>query len=105
MVEHFVLTNRDDRGGPGNKKVDRLSLINHSMLINAESLINMSKKRLCSQSSIETIQTMKLLRKEIGIVDPILEKYLVPECVYRNGICSELKPCGQLKQKLKEYCI
>ena len=104
-TEHFILSNRDDRGGPGNNNVTRLTPVNHSMWLNAEALINMSKKRLCNQSSIETIEVMELIRDKVGIIDSELKKYMVPQCVYRNGICPELHPCGKLKEKLKKYKI
>lgn len=96
-VSHFVLSMRDDRSGVPNSETNRLTPINHSMLINAESLINMARKRLCSKASIETQNVMKAIKEKIGEVDKDLEKYLVPECFFRNGFCPELKSCGKNK--------
>lgn len=92
-VEHFVGTNRADRGGdPG---AGRYTPINHSVLVNAESLINMSRKRLCFQASEETRRVMLQIKEAIRHVDPDLADYMVPNCVYRGGLCVEPRPCGQ----------
>ena len=89
-VEHFVTSNRDDRGGTD--EVDRETPINHGMWINAQALINMSRKRLCNKSHKETVQVMKKIKEEVAEVDPDLSKRMVPDCVYR-GQCYELKKC------------
>jgi len=95
-VEHFVGTNREDRGG---ELANRLTKINHSMLINAEALINMSRKRLCGQASKETQEVMQAIKEAVALVDPYLPKYMVRECEFRNGVCPELKCCGNLFKK------
>lgn len=102
-AEHWAMTQRDDRGGAGNDVVTRNTPTFHSMLVNAQVLIAMAKKRLCYQSSDETVELMNLMREAVREVDPTLAKYMVPECVYRNGLCPELKPCGKLKLQMKKY--
>ena len=94
-VVHYVKSNREDRGGNGTE--DRHSPVNHTMWINAEALINMSRKRLCFQAHIETVNVMKLIKEAIKITDPALYPYLVPECHFRNGHCPELRSCGRYK--------
>lgn len=92
-VEHFVSTNRIDRGG--DVVADRNTPIRvHSMLINAQSLINMAKDRLCTGASKETREVMEMIKVCIKNIDPDLYKYLVPKCFYRNGLCPELRSCG-----------
>ncbi len=93
-VEHFVMSNRDDRGG--NDTVSRNTPVNHGMLIDAQSLINMARKRLCKKSHKETVKIFSLLRDKISEVDIDLAKYMIPECEYRSG-CHELKTCGYWK--------
>ena len=97
-VEHFVKSLRDDRCGNGGETRD--SLVNHSMLINAQALINMARKRLCSKAHIETQKVMNVLRNEVAGVDPDLRNYMLPECMYRNG-CYESKPCGFYDNQIK----
>ncbi len=98
-VNHFVMTNRDDRGSLDGKDIHRLTPVKHSMLINAEALINMSRKRLCNQSHKETRDIMNYIKSEVKKVDLDLAKYMIPECEFRNNYCPELKPCGKIKEK------
>ena len=99
-VEHFVMSNRDDRGG--DKEVDRWSPVNHGMLLNAQALINMARKRLCRKSHEATRRVMIGIRDVIVEWDSDLVYYMVPECVYRFG-CQESNPCGYEDVNLKAY--
>lgn len=90
-VEHFVESNRDDRGGTG--KEDRYTPVNHGLYVNAQALINMSLKRLCYASHSRTVSIWMRLKKAMRKVDPALSEAMVPVCVYRNGICPEMREC------------
>ncbi len=92
-VEHFVKSNRVDRGGEEN--AGREAPVNHSMLINAQALINMARKRLCTQASLETRLVMQEIKTKLYEVDVALFRCLLPECQYRGGFCYEFKCCGQ----------
>lgn len=93
-VTHFVKSNREDRGG--DKEADRNTPVNHAMLLNAQSLVNMARKRLCGKASKETQFVMRRIRDAVAVVDPALSWFLVPECEYRKG-CHEIKTCGRWK--------
>ena len=80
------------------KEFDRYAPTDLSFVINAEALMNMAHKRLCSKASLETRKLMAMIKHEIEEVDPALARHLVPMCVYRGGICSEPKSCGYTKQ-------
>ena len=99
-VDHFVQTMRDDRGGAGDDKVTRLTPVNHGMDINAQALIQMSRKRLCLASHKRTVAVWTKLRKAMKEVDPDLADFMVPECVYRNGVCPEFKECAPGLEKV-----
>ena len=86
---HFVESNRDDRGGV---EAGRLTPVTHKMLLNAQHLLDMSRKRLCFASHKATVGAFVQLRSAIRHVDPDLAKYMVPECVVR-GYCPELREC------------
>ncbi len=77
---------------------DRYAPTDLSFIINAEALMNMAHKRLCSKASLETRELMNMIKHEIEVVDPALARLLVPMCVYRGGICSEPKSCGYTNQ-------
>ena len=74
---------------------------------NAQALINMSRKRLCSQASIETREVMEAIKKEVEKKDPIMAEVMVKECVYR-GYCPEMWSCGydktdKFKEEVEKY--
>lgn len=103
-VEHFVQSMRSDRGGAGDDVVTRNTPVNHGMMINAQAIITMSRKRLCYASAQKTVATWSRLRKAIRQVDADLPDFMVPECVYRNGICPEFKECAPgLAKVMKAY--
>lgn len=89
-VEHFVQSNRDDRGGA--EVVTRDTPVNHGMDINAGALIQMSRRRLCYKSHGRTVQAWRAVRERVDEVDPDLAMFMVPECVYR-GFCPEVREC------------
>jgi len=91
-VEHFVKSLRDDRSGKGGET--RESFVNHAMFINAAALIQMARKRLCTQAHVQTRNVMRAILEAIAAVDPVLATFMVPECEYRGGVCHELKSCG-----------
>ena len=91
-VSHFVKSNRIDRGGDAD--VNRLTPVNHMMLINAQALINMARKRLCGKASDETQAVMFAIRDQMVKVDPDLASCMMAECEYRRG-CYEFQTCGR----------
>ena len=82
---------------------------NMDMSCNAQSFINISRKRLCKGCpSPETRQAWEIVIEALKEIDPILAEKCVPECVYR-GFCPEGKRCcGYVNTKafekhLEEY--
>jgi len=100
-ITHYVRSNRIDRGG--DPCANRCTPVNHSMILNAQAIINIMRKRLCYKASPETRQICKTIKEYIGKVDPDLHKFLVPECVYRNGLCPEPVTCGKIKLQMQRY--
>lgn len=98
-VEHFVRSNRPDRGGDG--EANRMTPVNHMMFINAQELINMARKRLCNKASPETIRAMLAIKNGVDLADPALAKAMVKDCDYR-GDCYELRPCKPHMNKLEQ---
>lgn len=93
-VEHYVKSNRDDRQSYCGD-LGRMQPVNHMMFVNAQSLIQMARKRLCSQAHVETINIMNAIKIEIEKIEPDLSKYMIPECEYRNSYCPELRSCNK----------
>lgn len=87
---------------------DRYTPVNLGLLVNAQSLIDMAKLRLCNQAHPETIEVFNSLKKAVDAIDHDLASMMVRKCVYRGGICGEPKCCGfnhsaQFQQELECY--
>ena len=79
---------------------DRYAPTDLAFIANAEALINMAHKRLCAKASPETREIFGQICELVEEQDPDLYKHLVPQCVYRGGICPEPKGCGYNKTGL-----
>ena len=93
--------NRDDlpQGEPNDQ----------DFVVNAQTLINVSRKRLCSKASAETRQAWQAVKDKIAEQDPVMAHFMVPNCIYR-GFCPESpdKCCGytnteKFRKELEEY--
>lgn len=92
-ITHFVGTQRTDRTGEDRTVKPQDAPVNHTIVANAQSLIAISRKRLCGQASPETRAVWKAVREAVRTVEPELADVMVPECIYR-GKCPELSCCG-----------
>lgn len=97
----FVKTQRNDRQSnydrgeaPQNQPVDMC------WAMNAQELMVIARKRLCTQASPETRQVVAEICRQVEEVNPEFKGLLVPNCVYRGYTCTEFYPCG-LAEKLK----
>ena len=75
--------------------------------VNAQAMINISRKRLCNKASPETKDAWQKVVNAIGEIDPIMAEKCVPNCVYR-GFCPEMETCGfvnspKFKEALEKY--
>lgn len=101
--EHFVSTQRSDRTGVDRSELSQEELVSHRILLNAQDLINISRKRLCNCASPETRYVWDLVRYEIWKIEPELASKMVRECVYR-GFCPEMECCGYVNtDKFSEH--
>lgn len=94
----FVGTQREDRTGIPHSERKRNELIPFLFIVNAQSIINISRKRLCRCAALETSLAWKEVLEKLKDIDPLLADKCVPECVYR-GFCPELKCCEFVKTK------
>jgi hypothetical protein len=88
-----VQTQRSDRTGIDRDAARQDAPVSHMCDADAQALINISRKRLCTQASPETRAAWYEVKEAVDKVDPVLASVMVPECIYR-GFCPELKPCG-----------
>ncbi len=100
-VSHFVQTQRNDR----QDKYDRTEapqgqFVSHMMYINAQELMFMARRRLCTQADPYTRKVMEEIKRQVEEVNPEFKGLLEPMCCYRGGLCTEFYPCGRNKQYL-----
>ena len=103
-IDHYQMSHRFDKTKVPNEESNRMTPTNISMHLNAQSLINMARKRLCGKASPETRLVMNVIKQAVSVLDPDLASVMVPECVYRD-FCPEEKTCGyfaNLKNQIKE---
>ena len=113
--EKFVHTQRGDRRAildeynvSSRNELPQGATNDMDMTANAQALISISRKRLCSSASKETREAWKQVQDAIREVDPVMADKMVPECIYR-GFCPEfMNPCGyanteKYQQDLKRY--
>jgi hypothetical protein len=108
-IEHWVRSQRSDRTVvPTNRnETPQSANIEHECEANAQALINISRKRLCSNASLETRQAWQTFLETIKENEPELDSVCVPDCIYR-GWCYEFKSCNfhktpQFLTKLNDY--
>lgn len=106
-ILHWVSTQRSDRTGVDRNTITQDAPVSHECEANAQALIFISRRRLCSQASKETREAWLEVKSEVNNVDSVLASVMVPECIYR-GFCPEFKSCGYVeteayKKALEEY--
>lgn len=108
-VDWWCTTQRDDRTSDDVSRENKPqgSFVELEGEANAQALINISRKRLCAQASLETRQAWQKVKNEVTEKDPVLGSVMVKECIYR-GFCPEMYPCGYaeteaFQKELAEY--
>lgn len=91
---NFVSTQRTDRTGVNRSELFQDEPVDHRIVLNAQDLIIISRRRLCACASIETRALWQKVKSAIAKIDPEVADMMVRECVYR-GFCTERKKdCG-----------
>jgi hypothetical protein len=106
-VSHYVKTQRTDRTGVDRNELPQSNPVTHTMVVNAEAMINISRRRKCMQASMETRDVWQSVLWKVKEVEPELYDACVIDCIYR-GFCGEYSPCGfqlteEYKVQLEEY--
>ena len=94
-AQPFVSTSRPDTDGnqvprDEQKKSD---LVNCRLFLNAEEIINISRKRLCNKAELPTRQVWQTVIDELRKIEPELANACVPNCLSKS-YCPEFKSCG-----------
>lgn len=93
----YMSSQRPDRspGGTPRSELTQEDPVNLTMVLNAQSFLDISRKRLCRQAAAGAREawrrTLDALR-DIGETE--LYDHCVPECVHQGGFCPEMRCCG-----------
>lgn len=106
-IEHWVRTQRSDRTGVDRSKLPQDAPVEHTIEVNAQALISISRRRLCHQAAPETRQAWKAVLNTLAEHEPELRSVCVKNCIYQ-GFCPEMKSCGyantqMFQLELEEY--
>lgn len=96
-VEKFVSTSREDRTGISREQRKQTDNVQMELEMNPQALINISRKRLCTQADETTRTYWNEVVEEVRKKDKILAWGCVPECI-RDGGCPEFQSCGLYAQ-------
>ena len=96
-VEKFVGTSREDRTNIKREERKQTDCVQMELDMNPQALINISRKRLCTQADEETRYYWNEVVEEVRKKDEVLAWGCVPECI-RCGGCTEFYPCGLYEQ-------
>lgn len=95
-ANYYISTSREDRtaGETPRSELPQDAPVNLLMSLNAQALINISRKRLCSMAHRETRKVWEEVVKTMAEYDPVMAHFMNRECRYRNGFCPEGRNCG-----------
>ena len=100
-VEHYVQSQRNDRQSNYDRDVaPQSAMVVHTMDINAEELMNMSHRRLCTMADVTTRYVMTKICNEVLSVNPEFDGELVPMCEHVHE-CPEFESCNKYKQYVR----
>ena len=98
-AQPYIQTQRNDRQKNYDRNAARQDVpVNMIWDVNAEELITIAHKRLCTQASLETRQVVQEIVNKVLETNPEFESVLVPMCAYRGGLCTEFNCCGLNKK-------
>lgn len=102
----FISTQRNDRQELYDRnKAPQDAPVTMCWYMNAEELITIAHKRLCRQAAKETREIIEKICSEVIKTNPEFRELLVPNCIYRGGICDEFRCCGfnQAKERAVQF--
>lgn len=95
-AQPYVKSQRNDRQSEYDRNAERQDApVSMIWDINAEELMVVANKRLCSQASPETRAVIAEICNIVSEECPEFAEFLVPICDYHGGVCHELHSCGR----------
>lgn len=100
-IEHYVMSQRNDRQTEYDRELaPQNQPVSYVMDVNAEELMFIANRRLCSLADKTTRYVVYLMLKEVEKVNPEFVGFFKPMCEYLHE-CPEFKSCGYWENKSK----
>lgn len=104
-VTPYVTTSREDRTGMPREYRTQVDPVSMRMDLNIQSLINISRKRLCNQADKDTQAIWWEVVKKVAEKDPDIAWACVPEGVHTCGCTESFGNCKMCNAILKDLPI
>jgi len=91
-TQPYVQTLREDLTGIPSESITRLTKNGVKFVLNAKSIIDITKVRSCSKSMSGTQYVWDEILEELEKIEPELRSVCVKQCI-ANGFCTEYKTC------------
>lgn len=101
-VVPYVATSRSDRTGVDRRERRQTDTVTMRMDMNIQSLINISRKRLCNQADETTKELWNMVVKAVGECDEDIAWACVPEGIRSMGCPEGFGNCKQCNNMLKD---
>lgn len=101
-AQPFVRSQRNDRQNEYDRNEARQDApVDMIWYMNAEELMTIAEKRLCRQTTEETMEVVREMCKLAEEQCPEFKGFLAPPCV-KYKVCNEMRPCGVGKKLQSE---
>jgi thymidylate synthase ThyX len=95
-AQPYIKSQRNDRQNEYDRNdAPQSQMVSMIWDMNAEELMTISNKRLCSKASKETRDVVKMMCDLVKEKFPEFDGSLVPSCVHDGGICYEINSCKE----------
>ena len=96
-VEFFCGSQRNDRQDKYDRRAARQDTpVMMGMIINADALRQISRRRLCNKADPDTRKTWRAVVDAVAKIDPIVAEACQKECWWTGGRCFEFQPCTNI---------
>ncbi len=98
----YVSTSRSDRTGVDRTERRQTDPVSMEMDFNIQSLIDVSRKRLCNCADPETLKYWQGLVMAVAEYDPVIAWAMVPEGIHRGGCPEAFSDCKMCNYHLQQ---
>lgn len=94
-AQPYIKSQRNDRQDAYDRNnAPQSAPVNMLWDVNAEELMTIANKRLCTKAAPDTRAVVLKMCKAVLAKCPEFKGLLVPMCEYHGGQCHEMEPCG-----------